>query len=73
MCLLILDNRHGQLYVFLEDITALNMAIERGRYKKQLHCDKLGQSRMMAYDERKRMLVVCGTDASKVSMPGWQI
>jgi hypothetical protein len=67
MCLLILDNRRGKLYVFLEDITTLNMAIERGKYKKQLHRDKLGQTCVMAYDESKRMLAVCGTNARDVS------
>jgi len=67
MCLLILDNRHGKLYVFLEDITTLNMAIERGKYKKLLHHDKLGQTCVMAYDESKRMLAVCGTNAREVS------
>lgn len=67
-CLLILDNRHGQLFVFLEDITSLNMAIARGKCKKQLHRDKLGQTCMIAYDERKRILAVCGTDASKVGI-----
>jgi hypothetical protein len=46
------------------------MAIERGKYKKQLHCDKLGQAFVTAYDERKRMLAVCATDASKVSISG---
>jgi hypothetical protein len=49
-------------------MTALSMAIERGKYKKQLHCDKLGQAFVIAYDERKRMLAVCATDASKVSI-----
>ena len=65
-CLLILDNRHGQLCILLEDVTTLNAAIENKRYKKQLHCDKLGETCLMAYDERKRMLSVCATDASKV-------
>jgi hypothetical protein len=67
MCLLILDNRRGKLYVFLEDITTLNMALERGKYKKLLHRDKLGQTCVMAYDETKRMLAVCGTNAREVS------
>jgi hypothetical protein len=67
MCLLISDNRRGKLYVFLEDITTLTMAIERGKYKKQLHRDKLGQTCVMAYDESKRMLAVCGTNAREVS------
>ena len=67
-CLLILDNRRGKLYVFLEDITTLNMAIERGKYKKLLHRDKLGQTCVMAYDESKRMLAVCGTNEREVSI-----
>lgn len=59
-CLLITQSA-SQLKVFLERYEDLERRIEldNGRY---FHCEKIGHECLLAYDESKRMLAVCGVD-----------
>lgn len=64
-CLLIFDDRRGYVKIFLESLHEMDSAIRRSSEqrteKKQLPTDKLGAEFILAYDETKRMLAVCGT------------
>ncbi|TDL23180.1 hypothetical protein BD410DRAFT_721351 [Rickenella mellea] len=62
-CLLIIDNGRGHLEIYLEVVTAMDRAIQRTACKKQLHKDKMGSNAIVAFDERKRMIAVCGCNA----------
>ncbi|GBE82556.1 hypothetical protein SCP_0409400 [Sparassis crispa] len=59
--LLAITDGHGKLFIYLEAVTELDGAINRGRYKKLLHRDKIGQDFMLTYDESKRMLALCSS------------
>ena len=48
--------------VFLERYQDIERAIEAGHPKKILHGEKIGHPFLLAYDETKRMLAVCGTE-----------
>ena len=54
------------LYVFLEDPERLDGIVREKKYKKRILREKLGNDIITAYDEQKRLLVVCGVDAQKV-------
>ena len=64
--LLILDLQGESLYVFLEDPARLDGVVRERKYKKRILREKLGGDVVAAYDEQKRLLVVCGVDAEKV-------
>jgi hypothetical protein len=55
---------NGRVYVYLEKLSALEGAVHLKRSKKLFHIDKIGLGYLIAYDEQKRMLAICG--ASKV-------
>jgi hypothetical protein len=57
--LLIYNNGHGSIMIYLEPIQTMGLAIQRGASKKALREDKLGGAALFAYDESKRMLAVC--------------
>lgn len=65
-CLLILDDQRHHLIVFLEEMNSLDNAIQHNVRKKLVHCDKIGKEVIVAFDERKRMLAICGIDIDKV-------
>lgn len=56
------QNIAGEIPIFLERRGTIGGAIERHHMKKTLHCDKIGRDFLLAYDESKRMLVVCATE-----------
>jgi hypothetical protein len=58
--LLVLSDQQGTIYIFLEALAAIEGAIKRKKSRRHLHRDKLGHEVIMAFDEAKRMLVVCG-------------
>ena len=55
------------MYVYLEDPIGLDGALRGKKHKKRILREKLGNDVVTTYDERKRMLVVCGVDDQKVS------
>ncbi len=69
-CLLIVDDNRpgGNLNIYLEQLSVLDNAIKQNRPKKLLHKDKLGENFVIAFDEIKRMLLLCAS--SKVSPLG---
>ncbi len=69
-CLLVVDDNRpgGNLSIYLEYISVLDNAIQQNRHKKVLHKDKLGENFVIAFDEIKRMLLLCAS--SKVSPLG---
>lgn len=67
-CLLVIDDVDGDFMVYLERIHDLSAAVAAGRNKKRVVKQKIGDQVLLAYDETKRMLAVCG--AEKVSRNG---
>lgn len=63
-CLLVLKNPAGVLHLYLDQCNVLGAAIQRGVTRRTFQPDKLGTDPLVAYDEPKRMLLLCS--ASKV-------
>ena len=51
-------DRHS---IYLDHVTAMDAVIQRGNVLKTLHCDKVGDDVLFAYDEAKRMLTICAS------------
>jgi hypothetical protein len=51
--------------IYLEQLSAMDAAIQRGKAIKTLNPDKLGDGVLFTYDEAKRMMTVCAS--AKVS------
>ena len=45
--------------IFLDRLSGIDAAIKNKSYVKFFHGDKIGQSCLLAFDEAKRMLVLC--------------
>lgn len=61
-CLLVVGKDNGDIGVFVEKLGELQFAIEHWRTKKLLHQDKIAGDCLVAFDETKRMLVVCSIE-----------
>ncbi|KAF8548217.1 hypothetical protein OG21DRAFT_1449416 [Imleria badia] len=59
--LLVVTDRAGNLFVYLDDLAAIAGAIDRTR-GKSLNREKIGQDFLLAYDESKKMLAVVSSD-----------
>ncbi|KAH7884451.1 hypothetical protein F5I97DRAFT_1937890 [Phlebopus sp. FC_14] len=59
--LLIVEDRIRNLSVYLESLTGLDGAIQRGR-GKVLHREKIGQDIIIAFDETKHMLALVSSE-----------
>ena len=59
--LLVIDDSQGHLFVYVESLEAINRALERSNGKK-LDRGKIGQSFVLAYDESKQTLALCGSN-----------
>ncbi|SJL03909.1 uncharacterized protein ARMOST_07266 [Armillaria ostoyae] len=80
-CLLIVDDNRpgGNLNIYLEQLSVLDNAIQQNHPKKLLHKDKLGESFVIAFDEIKRMLLLCASsklhvfvfDETHSTLQGW--
>ncbi|KAK0189051.1 hypothetical protein F5146DRAFT_693680 [Armillaria mellea] len=80
-CLLIVDDNRpeGNLNIYLEQLSALDNAIQQNRPRKLLHKDKLGENFVIAFDEIKRMLLLCASsklhvfafDETLSTLQGW--
>ena len=55
------DCRLGNLFIFCEEVFAMDTAIKNQRHKKLLHRDKIGHEFLLAFDEARRMLALCAT------------
>lgn len=53
----------------MEDPARLDGIVREKKYKKRILREKLGGDIVTAYDEQKRLLVVCGVDLHKVCFP----
>ncbi|TFY77300.1 hypothetical protein EWM64_g6712 [Hericium alpestre] len=60
--LLVLADIHGKISIYLENVTSIEGAIKREKYKKLLHRDKIGHAFLLAFDEAKRTLVLCASE-----------
>ncbi|KAI0250892.1 hypothetical protein BJV78DRAFT_1361975 [Lactifluus subvellereus] len=58
--LLILHDGDG-IFIYLERLPAMDMAIQRRRTIKRLSRERLGNDLLFAFDETKRMLAMCAT------------
>ncbi|KAI1789533.1 hypothetical protein LXA43DRAFT_1153915 [Ganoderma leucocontextum] len=58
-CILVTRDRTGEARVYVSSTTHLSHALDR-RPAKQLKRDKIGEKLLLAYDESKRILAVCG-------------
>ncbi|KAK0239015.1 hypothetical protein EDD85DRAFT_527825 [Armillaria nabsnona] len=80
-CLLIVDDNRpeGNLNIYLEQLSVLDNAIQQNRPRKLLHKDKLGENFVIAFDEIKRMLLLCASsklhvfafDETHSTLQGW--
>jgi hypothetical protein len=52
-------------FIYVELLPAMDAAIQRGKAIKTLNREKVGEDVLFAYDEVKRMLVMCSS--AKVS------
>ncbi|KAI5122456.1 hypothetical protein M0805_008767 [Coniferiporia weirii] len=66
--LIIVEDLGHDLRVFLENLSNLDSAIANGRSKKVIKREKTGHDIVVAYDEGRRALVVCGIDIQKPSV-----
>jgi hypothetical protein len=64
--LVILEDSPGSIAIYMERGATLDAAIQNRRPKKTIHEDKIGNDHLFAYDERKRLLLVCAS--SKVHL-----
>jgi hypothetical protein len=66
--LLILADSHKHS-IYLERLSEMDAAIQRGKAIKPLNHDKVGEDMLFAYDEAKRMLTMCSlTKVSSISL-----
>ena len=47
--------------MFLETLAKIGDSIERDKFKKQLHQEKIGNDFVLSFDESKRMLAICAS------------
>ena len=48
----------GNIVIFLDRLSRIDVAIQSQSYAKFIHQDKIGQPSLFAYDESKRMLAI---------------
>lgn len=58
--LLVVTDRYGRVFIYLDSLAGMDGAIKRNKHKV-LHRDKMGQEFLLAYDESKRMLALCAS------------
>jgi hypothetical protein len=67
----VVADRDGKLLIFLDTLAGMDGAIKRRKYIKVLHRDKIGQEFILAYEESKKMLVLCASTKVIVSFGGF--
>jgi len=65
LCLVVTD-RDGTVLIFVQALAGMASAIERGKFCKKIHRDRIGQDFILCYDECKRMLVLCSSTKAGV-------
>lgn len=58
-CLAITVDHNGTMRIYSDHLLDLKAALTSDRNKKRLASDKIGKKYLIAFDENKRMLVVC--------------
>nr|VWO93934.1 Protein SEY1 (EC [Ganoderma boninense] len=58
--LLVTRDHTGEARVYVSSVTSLQSALQGKRPLKELKPDKIGENFLLAYDETKRILAVCG-------------
>ena len=53
-----LADPHGNIFIYIESLSHINVAIQRRSFAKQFHRDKIGETCLFALDESKRMFAV---------------
>jgi hypothetical protein len=59
--LLVVSDRDGKLFIFLDTLASMDGAIRRRKSIKVLHRDKIGEEFILTYEESKRILVLCAS------------
>ncbi|KAH8114640.1 hypothetical protein DFH11DRAFT_1764593 [Phellopilus nigrolimitatus] len=68
-CLVVVDDQNQDLHIYLENLSSLEAAIKHKEgAKKRIKREKTGNDVVVAYDEGRRALVVCGVDIQKPSV-----
>ncbi|KAH8114634.1 hypothetical protein DFH11DRAFT_1508479 [Phellopilus nigrolimitatus] len=68
-CLVVVDDQDQDLHIYLENLSSLEAAMKRKEgAKKRIKREKTGNDVVVAYDEGRRALVVCGVDIQKPSV-----
>ena len=63
--LMIVDHGNDNIAIYLESLIGINGAIKRGTQKTSLKKARIGSDFLVAFNEQKRVLVICS--ATKVS------
>ncbi|KAL5492779.1 hypothetical protein ACEPAI_4226 [Sanghuangporus weigelae] len=64
-CLIMAEGNDRDLFVYIGNASTLDSAISGKRTAKVIKREKTGQDILLAYEEGKRTLVVCGVDVQK--------
>ncbi|KAH8094847.1 hypothetical protein BXZ70DRAFT_339404 [Cristinia sonorae] len=67
-CLIVTESGAGLVKIYLEKYSELDRVMEFNIPKKQLHCEKIGRDYLVAYDETKRMLAICGSEQKSLNV-----
>ncbi|EIN14302.1 hypothetical protein PUNSTDRAFT_41556 [Punctularia strigosozonata HHB-11173 SS5] len=67
-CLLIVDDSKGGIHVYLEKLESLDKCVDRRAAKKTWHRDKIGGDFVIAFDETRRTLAVCGKKSPDLNL-----
>jgi hypothetical protein len=71
--LLIVDDDHTDISIYLEPTSRIDNAIKMKHPRKVLKREKVGGTCLIAYDESKRMLSVCSPKKVRLSSTEVQI
>lgn len=60
--LLVIDDQKGDIMIYLEPLEGIAGALEQRAFKKKVNRGKIGHTLLVAYDETKRTLALCGSN-----------
>ncbi|KAF9525383.1 hypothetical protein CPB83DRAFT_772200, partial [Crepidotus variabilis] len=64
--LLIIDDKCGNMTVYMDSLSAIANAIKAGRWRKVIKQEKIGKEIIVAFDESKRMLSMHATSKAQL-------
>ncbi len=62
-----LVNSQGNIEIYLDSLSHINVAIQKGSHVKHFHRDKIGETCIFALEESKRMLAVYSSARVRLS------